>query len=822
MYVVEISGQAVRTITRKGDGNSVLGTVGVEQVEFHFDNSWDGLTKFACFKNTGRPRRQQEFQMVLPDDGIVTVPWEMYTHSGSLYVGALGMADEQIVKPTVWTLMSSVTKGVDPDGDFSKEATPSMIQQLVATADELIAKAEAGEFDGRDGVDGKDGADGHSPVVTIINDTWHVDGVSTGIGAVGPQGPQGEKGDQGIQGPQGEQGPQGIQGERGYRGYTGVQGERGLKGDQGIQGPQGEQGPKGDKGDPGTVAFEELLPEQVAMLKGDKGDPGEQGPKGDKGDTGEQGPKGDKGDTGDQGIQGIQGIQGEQGIQGPEGPKGDTGEQGPKGDKGDTGDQGPKGETGEPGYSPVKGTDYWTDEDIAEIQEYVDGEIAKIPTPDVSGQIGEHNTDPEAHADIREAIADVIVYVDEHAANIPVSDTAPEDSELWIDTSVEGGSGGAVDAYTKEETDARIEEAISAMNTRFTDNITGGSENDTVAFWKEKGSGYCWFSELNQIVGQPSQYGFVISYTNGADVFQIFRDQTNGTTYFRSGDGINGWFQNWREVVTKEYVDSKAVQSDWDQNDESAPDYVKNRTHWLEPSVGYILANDTYFHGETYTITVDSSGYSDSVDVDAGVIDEDGERHGGRFRVTWNGVEYEVNHGSRNENMMPELGYDRDDLPFMIGALSGGTRIYLNDELGPYSPGTYDVTVKIEYLAPDTYHKIPIEFMPNGVATVESVNNRAPKDHSTSATTYGLGSGSYYGHVKLSDKANSTSGSFQGVAATPKAVKAAYDRSATLMNRTTAVNAADTSYDTLMARGSSLNSADTTPTVNGAICWTYK
>jgi hypothetical protein len=43
----------------------------------------------------------------------------------------------------------------------------------------------------------------------------------------------------------------------------------------------------------------------------------------------------------------------------------------------------------------------------------------------------------------------------------------------------------------------------------------------------------------------------------------------------------------------------------------------------------------------------------------------------------------------------------------------------------------------------------------------------------------------------------------------------------TTINRSTAVNVADTNYTTLMARGESLNSADTTPTVNGAICWTY-
>ena len=75
-------------------------------------------------------------------------------------------------------------------------------------------------------------------------------------------------------------------------------------------------GDKGDKGDPGvdgTVEFEELTPEQIAMLKGDKGD------KGDTGDAGAQGPQGE------QGIQGAQGIQGETGQRGEKGDTGDDG-----------------------------------------------------------------------------------------------------------------------------------------------------------------------------------------------------------------------------------------------------------------------------------------------------------------------------------------------------------------------------------------------------------------------------------------------------------------------------------------------------------------
>lgn len=55
----------------------------------------------------------------------------------------------------------------------------------------------------------------------------------------------------------------------------------------------------------------------------------------------------------------------------------------------------------------------------------------------------------------------------------------------------------------------------------------------------------------------------------------------------------------------------------------------------------------------------------------------------------------------------------------------------------------------------------------------------APTSHASSATTYGIGTGSNYGHVKLSDSTSSTSAASAGVAASPKAVKAAYDLAAT-------------------------------------------
>jgi hypothetical protein len=193
-----------------------------------------------------------------------------------------------------------------------------------------------------------------------------------------------------------------------------------LKGDKGDTGETGPQGPKGDKGDAGLQG-----------PKGDKGDTGSigpQGPKGDKGDTGSQGPKGDTGATGatgPQGEQGLKGDKGDTGAQGPQGPKGDTGEkgdkgekgeqgpQGAKGDKGDTGAtgaQGPQGPKGDDGYTPVRGTDYWTAEDIASMEE--DLEQSFVPLVKKTYPLG--------------ASEDSIISITDGADNIPIKDLTVE------------------------------------------------------------------------------------------------------------------------------------------------------------------------------------------------------------------------------------------------------------------------------------------------------------------------------------------------------------------------------------------------------------
>ena len=120
---------------------------------------------------------------------------------------------------------------------------------------------------------------------------------------------------------------------------------------------------------------------------------------------GEKGAKGDKGDKGERGEQGIQGLKGETGEQGEKGTDGTSathrwsgttlyitsasgtssanlkGEKGDPGANGKDGTNGTNGKDGVDGYTPVKGKDYFTETDKAEI---VSSVIAELPIYDGS------------------------------------------------------------------------------------------------------------------------------------------------------------------------------------------------------------------------------------------------------------------------------------------------------------------------------------------------------------------------------------------------------------------------------------------------------
>lgn len=278
---------------------------------------------------------------------------------------------------------------------------------LQTAANDVLAQAkESGEFDGPQGPKGDPGETGPAGPT----------------GETGPGGPQGERGPQGEKGETGPTGPQGSAGEDGEDGgyYTpsvtqpsenklefaftpskadmpSVQpvqvtlpAGQGSGGNVDLTGYATEQfvrdgyQPKGDYLE--STALPTAINTALAQAKASGEFDGKDGADGAKGDKGDPGEKGDTGATGANGKDGTPATHSWNGtvltitsasgtssadLKGEKGDKGDTGAQGIQGEKGD------KGDTGLAGYTPVKGTDYWTDTDKTDMLNDV---LAALPT----------------------------------------------------------------------------------------------------------------------------------------------------------------------------------------------------------------------------------------------------------------------------------------------------------------------------------------------------------------------------------------------------------------------------------------------------------
>lgn len=81
-------------------------------------------------------------------------------------------------------------------------------------------------------------------------------------------------------------------------------------------------------------------------------------------------------------------------------------------------------------------------------------------------------------------------------------------------------------------------------------NPTGGTANDTRAFWVSKGACYCTFTKTGQLNGQPYQYGMVESRVVGNEVWQLWHTQPNGGLAYRGANGNTTAMPSWTQVAT--------------------------------------------------------------------------------------------------------------------------------------------------------------------------------------------------------------------------------------------------------------------------------
>lgn len=198
------------------------GMVQAVQVRFCFSPEWEGLTRTAVFR-----AGQVSVSCLLDEENCCTVPWECLQTAGThLMVGVYGTRAQEVVLPTVECSLGLICTGAQPAENTPQEPTPTLVQQLLTTAETAAQTAASVRADADAGLF---------------------------CGETGPQGPKGDKGDTGETGPAGPKGEPGETGPQGPKGDTGETGPAGPKGDPGETGPQGPKGDKGDTGDAGVT-----------------------------------------------------------------------------------------------------------------------------------------------------------------------------------------------------------------------------------------------------------------------------------------------------------------------------------------------------------------------------------------------------------------------------------------------------------------------------------------------------------------------------------------------------------------------------------------
>lgn len=312
------------------------GMVGAK-VAFALSPDFDGLTVTAVFTNGAVTK-----DVLNPGDECFIPPEVLETAGKTVKVGVYAVSGSELVIPTVYAPIGVVLPGADPSGDTSTSATLpvwAQIEAMIGSLDDLTTEAknnlvaainEAAQSGGGSAsiamrVDG-----GYIQYSTDNGNTW-VNLIAKAE----------LKGDKGAQGP---------------------------KGDTGPTGPEGPQGPKGD-----AFTYADFTAEQLAALKGETGAIGPQGERGPKGEQGIQGPQGPAGKDGYTPVKGVDYFDGTNGITPTIGGNGnwylgdtDTGKPS-RGAAGTPGAPGTPGKDGADGHTPVKGTDYWTASDKAEV-----------------------------------------------------------------------------------------------------------------------------------------------------------------------------------------------------------------------------------------------------------------------------------------------------------------------------------------------------------------------------------------------------------------------------------------------------------------------
>lgn len=143
--------------------------------------------------------------------------------------------------------------------------------------------------------------------------------------------------------------------------------------------------------------------------------------------------------------------------------------------------------------------------------------------------------------------------------------------------------------------------------------VVSSIADDTVAKWSAIDSGYTYYETAGLLTEQPTQYGILLHFHQNTEIFQIWRAQSGGPTYWRSGNA-QGWSGSWVKVY-----DEKNKPTPEDIGTVSLED-IPNLYVWKQyvKKTGYKAVIITLWnpdYPDNCTIK-----YSDSISIDNGVV----------------------------------------------------------------------------------------------------------------------------------------------------------------------------------------------------------
>ena len=167
-------------------------------------------------------------------------------------------------------------------------------------------------------------------------------------------------------------------------------------------------------------------------------------------------------------------LKGEKGDRGEQGPQGDVGPIGPKGDKGDTGLQGPQGIQGEKGDKPLKGTDYYTEDEKQQFTTEVNALVTAEGTKQVN-LVGAKGTE-EAGKVAKEGTTQVGAVQNQGSLSLDMLLKVQKEIETLLKNQEMIGNALALNGKTGTEYDKEIR------------NVAGGEFDPDLLFLNDTGT----------------------------------------------------------------------------------------------------------------------------------------------------------------------------------------------------------------------------------------------------------------------------------------------------------------------------------------------